>query len=122
MMVDEKLDMSQQCMLTAQKSNHIMGCTKRRRVSRSREVILLLYTLFLGDLTWSTPSSSEFPVQGHGLVIVNPEEGHEDDQSAGAPVLEDRLRQLRLFSLEKRRLQGDLRAAFQYLKGVYKGD
>jgi len=79
--VDEKLGMSHQCALTAQKANRMLGCTKRSMASRSREGILPDYSALV------RPHLEPAAQEGHGPVGVGLEEGHKDDLRAGSPLL-----------------------------------
>jgi len=118
-LVHEKLDISHQCALAAQKANCILGCTKRSMASRAREGILPLYS---GD---SPPGvlcpALETPAQErHGPVGVGPEEVTKMIRELEHLSCEDRLRELGLFSLEEEKAAGTPYCGLSVPEGAYK--
>jgi len=116
-LVDEKLDMSQQCTHAAQKANSILGCIGRGVAGRETEGIVPLYSCSQKDSFGVLHPGLGPPAQERcGAAGEGPKEATKMIRGLEHLSCEERLSELGLFSLEKRRLQGDPSAAIQYLQ------
>jgi len=88
LLVDDKLNMIQQCTLATQKANHILGCNEQHRGQQAKggdsAPLLCCGDTPRGVLHPALELSAQ---EGHVPVGAGPEKGHKSVQRAGAPLL-----------------------------------
>ena len=122
-LISRDLKFSAQCLAVEKRAQKILGYIKRQFNHRTRRTVLLLYNALVRPLL-------EYAVQFWSPTLQKDIKRLERVQARATKLIPDlrcrsydrRLVELNMFTLEKRRLRGQLIETFKLLKGINKVD